>query len=61
LNIISEIIDLSPRGIRSYLKLDKPIYSKTSVYGHFGRQADDQGHFSWEKLDLVEELRARLL
>ena len=48
---IKENFDLSPRGIREMLKLNKPIYEKTSAYGHFGRVPDDSGSFSWEKID----------
>jgi len=50
-------MDLSPRGIRTHLGLNKPIYARTAAYGHFGRMPEDDGGFSWEKLDLVEELR----
>ena len=49
--IISENFDLSPRGIREMLDLNKPIYQKTSAYGHFGRDPDADGSFSWEKTD----------
>ena len=48
---INESFDLSPRGIREMLNLNKPIYEKTSAYGHFGRSPDEQGAFSWEKTD----------
>ena len=54
---IREVISLTPRGIRSHLDLNKPIYARTAAYGHFGRQPDDEGGFSWEKLDLVEALK----
>jgi S-adenosylmethionine synthetase len=54
---ISEVMDLSPRGIRSRLELNKPIYARTSAYGHFGRAPDADGGFSWEKLDLVDDLK----
>ena len=50
---IKENFDLSPRGIREMLKLNKPIYEKTSAYGHFGRVPDDSGSFSWEKIDKI--------
>ena len=56
--ILSEVMDLSPRGIREHLQLSRPIYERTAAYGHFGRQPDNDGGFSWEKLDLVEPLRA---
>ncbi len=49
--LVNENFDLSPRGIRELLKLNKPIYEKTSAYGHFGRKPSDNGHFSWEKTD----------
>ncbi len=49
--LIRENFDLSPRGIREMLGLNKPIYEKTSAYGHFGRIPDDKGSFSWEKTD----------
>ncbi len=54
---INKIIDLSPRGIREHLQLNRPIYERTAAYGHFGREAESDGGFSWEKLDLVEKLR----
>ena len=50
---IKENFDLSPRGIREMLKLNKPIYEKTSAYGHFGRVPDESGSFSWEKIDKI--------
>ena len=52
--IISKNFNLSPRGIRELLKLNKPIYQKTAAYGHFGRQPEDNGSFSWEKIDLIK-------
>ena len=54
---VNQLVDLSPRGIRTMLQLNKPIYTPTSSYGHFGRTPTDEGHFSWEKLDLVEKLQ----
>lgn len=54
---IRQLVDLTPRGIRMHLQLNRPIYQKTASYGHFGRQPDAQGHFPWEKLDLVEKLK----
>jgi S-adenosylmethionine synthetase len=54
---VQQLIDLSPRGIREHLKLNRPIYERTSAYGHFGRAPEADGGFSWEKLDLVEPLR----
>ena len=53
-------MDLSPRGIREHLKLSRPIYARTSAYGHFGHQPDADGGFSWEKDDLVEPLKTVL-
>ena len=50
---IIENFDLSPRGIREMLKLNKPIYEKTAAYGHFGRVPDEGGSFSWEKIDKI--------
>ena len=60
LNTINKIIDLSPEGIIKYLELNKPIYARTSCYGHFGRIPDSDGGFSWEKLDLSEKLVSEL-
>ena len=54
---LQKLMDLSPRGIRTHLDLNKPIYTRTSAYGHFGRQAEPDGGFSWERLDLADELR----
>jgi len=56
--VLFKIVRLSPRGIREHLQLNKPIYARTSAYGHFGRQPDAEGGFSWEKTDLVEKLKA---
>jgi len=57
-NKISQIMDLSPYGIKKKLSLNKAIYSKTAVYGHFGRKPGSKGEFSWEKTDLVEFLKS---
>jgi S-adenosylmethionine synthetase len=54
---VAEVMDLSPRGIRSHLDLNRPIYARTSAYGHFGRAPDNEGGFSWEKTDLADALR----
>jgi len=54
---LGEVMDLRPRGIRTHLGLNKPIYARTSAYGHFGREPDADGGFSWEKTDLVSELK----
>jgi S-adenosylmethionine synthetase len=55
---LGEVMDLTPRGIRSHLDLNKPIYAKTSAYGHFGRKPGRDGSFSWETIDLVKALKA---
>ena len=55
--LIPELFDLTPRGIREYVKLSNPIYVPTSAYGHFGRIPTQQGHFSWEKIDLAENFK----
>ncbi|MCK5385414.1 MAG: methionine adenosyltransferase, partial [Alphaproteobacteria bacterium] len=54
---LTQLVDLSPRGIREHLELNKPIYEVTSAYGHFGRKPRASGEFSWEKTDLVDELQ----
>lgn len=59
-NALRQVMDLSPRGIREHLGLNRPIYERTSAYGHFGRQPDNDGGFSWERLDLVEPIRSEL-
>ena len=56
--VLQEMVDLSPRGIREHLGLSKPIYARTAAYGHFGRQPDADGGFSWERTDLVEDLKS---
>ncbi len=56
--ILAKVMDLSPRGIRTHLNLNRPIYARTSAYGHFGRAPDKDGGFSWEKTDLVKALKA---
>lgn len=57
-NVLQEMVDLSPRGIREHLQLSRPIYARTAAYGHFGREPDANGGFSWEKTDLVDELKS---
>ncbi|MCA6099032.1 MULTISPECIES: methionine adenosyltransferase [Bradyrhizobium] len=57
---VAKAMDLTPRGIRSHLDLNRPIYARTSAYGHFGRTPDNEGGFSWEKTDLVEQLKRAL-
>ncbi|WP_417490637.1 methionine adenosyltransferase [Maricaulis sp.] len=54
---LMQIADLSPRGIRTRLQLNRSIYARTAAYGHFGRNPDTEGGFSWEKTDLADELR----
>lgn len=56
-DVIREAVNLTPRGIRERLQLNRPIYKKTSSFGHFGREPEADGHFSWERLDLVPELK----
>ncbi len=56
--VLADIMDLTPRGIREHLGLNRPIYERTAAYGHFGRKPDNDGGFSWERLDLVENLKA---
>ncbi|WP_316357566.1 methionine adenosyltransferase [Devosia sp.] len=55
---LAKVMDLTPRGIRTHLDLNKPIYARTSAYGHFGRKPGRDGSFSWEKTDLVGALKA---
>ncbi len=57
---IGKVMDLTPRGIREHLGLNKPIYERTAAYGHFGRAPDDDGGFSWEKTDLVDALKSAI-
>ncbi len=54
---VAECMDLTPRGIREHLNLNRPIYARTSAYGHFGRVAEADGGFSWERTDLTEQLK----
>ena len=54
---VAKVMDLTPKGIRTHLGLNKPIYQRTSAYGHFGRAAEADGGFSWERTDLVEALK----
>ena len=56
--VLQQMVDLSPRGIREHLGLSRPIYARTAAYGHFGRTPAEDGGFSWEKTDLVEALRS---
>jgi S-adenosylmethionine synthetase len=56
-DLLRTLVDLRPRGIRTHLGLNKPIYARTAAYGHFGRPPDPDGGFSWERLDLVDQLK----
>jgi S-adenosylmethionine synthetase len=55
--VLPQIMSLKPRNIREHLGLNRPIYARTSAYGHFGREPDAEGGFSWEKTDLAESLK----
>jgi S-adenosylmethionine synthetase len=55
--VLQQLVNLTPRGIRTHLGLNKPIYERTAAYGHFGRAPEKDGGFSWEKTDLVSELK----
>jgi len=57
---ISRVMDLTPRGIRNHLQLNRPIYQRTAAYGHFGRAPEADGGFSWEKTDLAGALASEL-
>jgi len=54
---VNTVMDLSPRGIREKLSLNRPVYQRTAAYGHFGRAPDSDGGFSWERTDLVDALK----
>jgi S-adenosylmethionine synthetase len=56
--ILPQLMNLKPRGIREHLDLNKPIYARTAAYGHFGREPDADGGFSWEKTDLASKIKA---
>jgi S-adenosylmethionine synthetase len=56
-DVLMQVMDLSPRGIRTTLGLNQPIYARTAAYGHFGRDPEADGGFSWERLDLVDEIK----
>ncbi len=55
---VAQVMDLTPRGIRQHLGLNRPIYQRTAAYGHFGREPEPDGGFSWERTDLAEALKA---
>ncbi len=56
--VLKQMVDLSPRGIREHLNLNRPIYARTAAYGHFGRTPTADGGFSWERTDLVDALKS---
>jgi S-adenosylmethionine synthetase len=58
--VLGEVMDLSPRGIRQHLNLNRPIYARTAAYGHFGRAPEEDGGFSWERTDLADALKSAL-
>jgi S-adenosylmethionine synthetase len=58
--VLPQLMNLKPRGIREHLDLNKPIFARTAAYGHFGREPDAEGGFSWEKTDLAEKIKAAL-
>ncbi len=55
--LLPQIMNLKPRGIRQHLDLNKPIFARTAAYGHFGREPDSEGGFSWEKTDLADQIK----
>ncbi len=57
-DVLQQLVDLSPRGIREHLGLSRPIYARTAAYGHFGRDTSEDGGFSWERTDLADRLKA---
>ncbi len=57
---VAKVMDLTPRGIREKLQMNKPIYQRTAAYGHFGRKPDADGGFSWERTDLIDDLKNAL-
>ena len=57
INIINQLVDLSPRAIRGHLKLNRPIYQRTAAFGHFGRNPDQDGGFSWENVSLIAKIQ----
>ena len=59
-NAVARAMDLTPRGIREHLSLNKPIYARTAAYGHFGRAPEADGGFSWERTDLADALKSNL-
>ncbi|MFV0368418.1 MAG: methionine adenosyltransferase [Hyphomicrobiaceae bacterium] len=59
-NALRDVMSLTPRGIRKHLDLNKPVYARTAAYGHFGREPDQDGGFSWEKTDIADKLKSHL-
>lgn len=59
-DVLPQLMSLKPRGIREHLGLNRPIYARTSAYGHFGREPDSEGGFSWERTDLADKIRAAI-
>ncbi len=57
---LTDLVDLSPRGIREHLQLSRPIYARTAAYGHFGRAPEADGGFSWERTDIADKLKSAL-
>lgn len=57
---LGQVMDLTPRGIRTHLGMNRPIYARTAAYGHFGRAPEADGGFSWEKTDLADAIKAAL-
>jgi S-adenosylmethionine synthetase len=57
-SVLRQVLNLRPRGIREHLKLNQPIYARTSSYGHFGREPEADGGFSWENTDLADTIRS---
>jgi S-adenosylmethionine synthetase len=57
---VAEVMDLTPRGIRTHLGMNRPIYARTAAYGHFGRAPEADGGFSWEKTDLTDAIKNAL-
>ena len=59
-NVLINVMNLSPRGIREHLGLNRAIYARTAAYGHFGRKPDADGGFSWERTDLASAIKAAM-
>lgn len=57
---VAKVMDLTPRGIRTHLGLNRPVFQRTAAYGHFGRAPEDDGGFSWEKTDLADQLKSAI-